>query len=85
MELDYFYGYMGENCTSNHPEELLNPAFTPLRILVNGKIVGSIHTLTLTINGKKVLVLPGIEPKESLLAEVEAKEFTDVVISKIIE
>ena len=84
-ELDYFYGYMGENCTSNNPEELLNPAFTPMRIVVNGKIMGSIHTLTLEIEGKKTLVLPGIEPKESLLAIINAKEFTRAVIAKITE
>jgi hypothetical protein len=84
-EIDCFYGYMGENCTSKYPEELLNPAFTPMRIVVNGKIVGSIHTLTLMIKGKKILVLPGIEPKESLLAEVDAEEFTHALIEKVIE
>ena len=84
-ELDYFYGYMGENCTSGYPEELLNPAFTPMRIVVNGKIMGCIHTLTLDINGKKTLVLPGIEPKESLLAIIDAREFANAVISQIVE
>ncbi|MFC1496691.1 hypothetical protein ACFL52_04675 [Candidatus Margulisiibacteriota bacterium] len=84
-ELDYFYGYMGENCTSESPEELLNPAFTPLRVVVNGKIMGSIHTLTLDINGEKAMVLPGIEPKESLLAIIDAEEFTTAVIKNIID
>lgn len=54
-----------------------------MRIVVNGRIMGSIHTLTLNINGKKTLILPGIEPKESLLANVDAEEFTQAVIEKI--
>ncbi|MFA5430661.1 MAG: hypothetical protein WC329_05850, partial [Candidatus Omnitrophota bacterium] len=73
--LDYFYGYFGENCTSGNPEELLNPAFTPIRILWRGKIAGCVHTLTLVIGRKKSLVVCGIEPQSPLAEKMDAKLF----------
>ena len=76
---------MGENCTSEYPEELLNPNFTPIRIMVNGKIQGSMHTLTLDIDGKKTLVIPGIEPKKGLMSDVNAKEFLNKLMEGLIE
>ncbi|NQU73214.1 MAG: hypothetical protein HQ547_00695, partial [Candidatus Omnitrophica bacterium] len=73
--LDFFYGYFGENCTDENPEELLNPAFTPIRIVHKGKIVGCVHTLTLDIEGKKSLVICGIEPQTPLANALDAEGF----------
>ncbi|MDO8488726.1 MAG: hypothetical protein Q7S42_01245, partial [Candidatus Omnitrophota bacterium] len=82
-KLDYFFGYFGENCTSEHPEELLNNNFTPIRIIRNGKIVGCIHTLTLNIKGEKSMVICGIEPQTPLANEVNAKKFVEGLLNKL--
>ncbi|MFA6330285.1 MAG: hypothetical protein WCX64_06450 [Candidatus Micrarchaeia archaeon] len=83
--LDHFYGHMGENCTSYHPEELFSEQFTPIRMVHGNKIVGCIHTLTLDLDGKKSLVVPGIEPKESLLHGVDAKHFLSQTMAALKE
>jgi hypothetical protein len=82
-ELDYFFGYFGENCTSGHPEELLNPAFTPIRIIADDKIAGCIHTLTLDIGGKKSLVICGMEPQKPLADRLNADDFVKGVLEKL--
>ncbi|MCM8793337.1 MAG: hypothetical protein NC898_02570 [Candidatus Omnitrophica bacterium] len=83
-ELDYFYGYFGENCTANYPEELLNPNFTPLRIITDYGIEGAVHTLTHDINGKKSLIIVGIEPKESLVLRLNPREFTEKILAELV-
>jgi hypothetical protein len=84
-DLDYFYGYFGENCTSSNPEELLNPHFTPLRIITSKGIEGAIYTLTYTIDGKKSLLIVGIEPQSGLVSRIDPQEFTQKLLEKIIE
>jgi hypothetical protein len=84
-DLDYFYGYFGENCTSNNPQELLNSHFTPLRIITKKGIEGAIHTLTYEINGKKSLLIVGIEPQSGLVSRINPQEFTQELLEKIIE
>lgn len=81
--IDLFYGYHGENCTSGHPEELLNPAFTPIRMIKDGKIIGSVHTLTLMINGKKTLLICGIEPQGALVNQLDAALFVKSVLNRL--
>ncbi|MEI6632062.1 MAG: hypothetical protein WCL25_05570, partial [bacterium] len=82
--LDYFYGYFGENCTSSNPEELLNPNFTPLRIIYQGSIFGVIHTLTLNIAGEKSLVICGIEPQTPLANQLDPKNFVEGLLNKLV-
>jgi len=84
-KLDYFYGYFGENCASNNPQELLNPHFTPLRIITSKGIEGAIHTLTYEIDGKKSLIIVGIEPQSGLVLRINPREFTQELLEKIIE
>ncbi|MEW5758964.1 MAG: hypothetical protein AB1755_05815 [Candidatus Omnitrophota bacterium] len=81
--LDYFFGYLGEDCTKDYPQELLNPNFTPIRIIENGRIVGSIYTLTLIINGKKSLVIVGIEPRTPLANRLNAEAFVEQLLNKL--
>ncbi|MFH0884187.1 MAG: hypothetical protein V1861_00575 [Candidatus Micrarchaeota archaeon] len=83
-EMDCFYGYFGDTCLTGYPEEILNEAFTPLRIVSGDRIMGVVHTLTFEIEGKKALVLAGIEPKQSLVDRVNAQEFTEMVLESII-
>ncbi len=83
-KIDYFYGYFAENCTSNNPEELLNPAFTPIRILKKGKIVGVIPTLTLNIEGRKSLVVCDISSDKPLADTLNAEDFVNKVLDNLI-
>jgi len=84
-KLDYFYGYFGQNCTKEHPEELLNERFTPLRIITEKGIEGAVYTLTYTINGKKSLLIVGIEPQNSLVLRTNPQNFTKELLDKIIQ
>ncbi|MBR9693162.1 hypothetical protein GOV07_04520 [Candidatus Woesearchaeota archaeon] len=65
--LDLFYGYYGENCTSEYPQELFDEPFTPVRIIqmMNGEptIEGCIHLYTTEHQGKRILAVLGVEPR----------------------
>jgi hypothetical protein len=84
-EIDSFYGYFGETCLSAYPQEVLNPAFTPIRIVHDERIVGVVHTLSIEIDEKKMLILPGIEPKQSIVRKIDPKEFIRKLLHNIIE
>jgi len=82
--LDLFYGYYGENCCSSHPQELFNTKFTPVRIITEkDEIEGCVHYLETSAQGRKILVLVGIEPKESLMADMDPKLFLHNILSEI--
>ncbi len=83
--LDYFYGYFGENCASENPEELLNSAFTPIRIVHEGKIVGCVHTLTLELDGRKSLVICGVEPQTPLASRLDVEAFVKGLFDKLVK
>lgn len=85
--LDQFYGHIGENCTSQYPGEIYNPDFIPCRIVDDESktIKGYIHLLKVRFNDQELLVVPGIEPKVSLLTEVDVKDFYNQVRNALIE
>jgi len=82
-QIDAFYGYFGGTCLVGNPEEILNPAFTPVRMKLNERIEGVVHTLTLDIRGEKALILPGIEPKKGIVSKVDPEELVRGIIQRV--
>lgn len=41
--IDQFFGYVGEDCTKGKGEEIANPSFQPVRLLVDGVWEGSLY------------------------------------------
>src|SRR3989338_863746 len=75
--LDQFYGDIGENCTSGYPDEILRKDFIPVRIIntQTHTLEGYLHLLDLNYEGKKILMVPGIEPKQSFLSNIDEVDF----------
>ena len=78
--LDLFYGNYGENCTSGAPEELLEPAFTPVRMIQGDEIVGCLHFYEVNFEGKKILAILGIEPRSHLVNHVNNETLFRAII-----
>jgi len=79
--LDLFFGFFGENCTSDAPEALLRPEFTPVRMIVDDEILGCIHFYEYN----NMLLILGIEPKESLMNQYEPSLFLDRCMKAFIQ
>ncbi len=76
-KIDKFYGHIGENCTSMFPEEIKRRDFFPVRI-INTETVsleGYIHFVEAKYKRQKILIVPGIEPKMSLLNNLDPVDF----------
>jgi hypothetical protein len=75
--LDLFYGYYGENCTSEYPQELFDEPFTPVRIIQMSSneptIEGCIHLYSTNYKGKKILAVLGIEPRNDFTVRSDPK------------
>ena len=83
--LDLFYGYYGENCTSEFPQELFNDKFTPFRMINNNEIQGCLHFVNISYKGKKILGILGIEPRSHLVNHVNNKLLFNYIIKAIIK
>ena len=76
-KMDQFYGDVGENCTSGYPDEILRKDFIPVRVIntESSALEGYIYLLNLKHEDKKLLMIAGIEPKQSLLSGIDEVDF----------
>ena len=85
-EMDKFFGAVGENCTCGAPQEIRREAFIPVRIVDadRDRLEGYVHLLVTSYGGERVLLVPGIEPKVSLIDHLDAPQFYEKTKDAII-
>jgi hypothetical protein len=73
-------------CTATDMELWKNPNFKLLAITdeTKGQVVGYVHVFETTIDGKKYLTLPGINPSSEFMGTVDAKKLYEGMMAQVI-
>lgn len=77
-KLDAFFSFMAQNSIATEEfalHGLLDDDFVPFRILIDGQWKGTVMTYTKMIDGKKVLIITGIDPQLDVM--INLSEFMD--------
>lgn len=65
-KLDAFFGYVAQDCLATEEyalHALLDPTFVPYRLLIGDEWRGTVMTFSATVDGKKLLIVTGINPR----------------------
>ncbi len=83
--LDVFSGKFSGTCFGDHPEDMVRRELFLEKVFKDGEFVGGITNIVRRIEGKKTLVIIGIDVSESLadaLSQKKKQELIDLLIAR---